>query len=574
MDPYPIPSDALDDRLGIVGTSGAGKTYTAMGAVERLLAADARCVIVDPLDVWWGLRLSADGERASGFDLPILGGAHGDLPLTEHSGALIGETVSGTAESCIISLGGFSSGAAERRFMLAFLNALYRRSAGSLFHLILDEADLWAPQIVLDKEGSSMALKGMVENIVRRGRVKGFVPWLITQRPAVIDKSVMSMMAGLIAMRAMSPQDRAAVDAWLKGQMTAEQRAELTDALPQLAIGEGVVWIPGHNVLQRAQFPLKRTFDSSRAPKRGEELADRQLQPLDLGRLRDRLAVVDAEVKANDPKALRAEVARLQAELNKRAVAAPPPDRKLIERAAAEGYDAGFTAGRDAGRTEGGDAMLARVEQAIDSIRTSGGIHPERSREKAVEAPRAPAAPAAPAIPAPAPAPQPAATAAANGEDRTVTSPQRKLLGAIAWWEMMGKPEPSRAQVSFIAGWSPNSSNVRDRASELARAGMIVYPKPGHYRLTDEGRAEAPAPERSLTLTEGVRRVLTGPQQKLFDVMLGRPEPTHRDQLAEACGWSTDSSNIRDRLSELSRLELIERSGPGVVALQDWVIHG
>jgi len=28
--------------------------------------------------------------------------------------------------------------------------------------------------------------------VVRRGRVRGFIPWLITQRPAVVHKDVLS----------------------------------------------------------------------------------------------------------------------------------------------------------------------------------------------------------------------------------------------------------------------------------------------------------------------------------------------------------------------------------------------
>ena len=55
---HPIPDAALDDRLAFVGTSGSGKTYAAGTAVERLLAMKARVVIVDPLDVWYGLRLA------------------------------------------------------------------------------------------------------------------------------------------------------------------------------------------------------------------------------------------------------------------------------------------------------------------------------------------------------------------------------------------------------------------------------------------------------------------------------------------------------------------------------------
>ena len=59
-----LPSNALDDRIAIVGTAGSGKTYAAKGFVERLLDSGARVAIVDPLGVWWGLRASADGEHS------------------------------------------------------------------------------------------------------------------------------------------------------------------------------------------------------------------------------------------------------------------------------------------------------------------------------------------------------------------------------------------------------------------------------------------------------------------------------------------------------------------------------
>jgi hypothetical protein len=36
---------------------------------------------VDPLGVWWGLRLKADGKTVA-FNVVIFGGPHGDLPLT------------------------------------------------------------------------------------------------------------------------------------------------------------------------------------------------------------------------------------------------------------------------------------------------------------------------------------------------------------------------------------------------------------------------------------------------------------------------------------------------------------
>src|SRR4051812_14396568 len=83
---YPIPAEALDDRLAWVGTSGSGKTYNAGAGVEQLLYSKARVIIIDPLDVWWGLRLDPDGQTPSRFKPVIFGGPRGDLPLNERSG--------------------------------------------------------------------------------------------------------------------------------------------------------------------------------------------------------------------------------------------------------------------------------------------------------------------------------------------------------------------------------------------------------------------------------------------------------------------------------------------------------
>ena len=153
---HPIPNAALDDRLFFGGIAGSGKTYGAGTAVERLLSTTARVVIPDPLGVWWGSALESDGKTPSAFrrdeKLVIFGGPRGDLGLTEHSGGLIGETVAGMSESCILDLSELKTGAAERRFILAFLTALYNHKTREPLHIIFDEGDLWAPQRILDKK--------------------------------------------------------------------------------------------------------------------------------------------------------------------------------------------------------------------------------------------------------------------------------------------------------------------------------------------------------------------------------------------------------------------------------------
>jgi hypothetical protein len=109
-----------------------------------------------------------------------------------------------------------------------------------------------------------------MDEIVRRGRVRGFIPWLISQRPAVIHKDVLSQIDIMIAMKLTSSQDRAAMGGWIEGQADREAGKDVLATLPQLQKGQGFIWHPGEGRLERVQFPRNLTFDSSRTPKRGE----------------------------------------------------------------------------------------------------------------------------------------------------------------------------------------------------------------------------------------------------------------------------------------------------------------
>jgi uncharacterized protein len=287
--PAGFPVDALDDRIAIVGTAGSGKTYAAKGFVEQLLDSGARVAIVDPLGVWWGLRASADGG-AAGYPVVVFGGKHADVPITGEMGAALGRLIASEAFACVIDVSELGSNAARRRFMAVFAEALYEANQEPL-HLVLDEADLWAPQRPIKGWES---LLGHIEEIVRRGRVRGFIPWLITQRPAVVHKDVLSQADILIAMKLTASQDRDAIGAWIEGQADRHEGKRILGDLPRLQRGEGYLWAPGHGVLDRVSFPEIRTFDSSRTPKRGERLATpRTLAEVDLTAIIAALAAVE-----------------------------------------------------------------------------------------------------------------------------------------------------------------------------------------------------------------------------------------------------------------------------------------
>jgi len=282
-----LPLAALDDRLAIVGTSGSGKTYAAKGLAERLMAGGGRVCIVDPLGVWWGLRSSADGHAPSPFPVVVFGGRHADVALDPGMGTALGTLIGTRALACVVDVSDLGSAAVRRSFMTAFTAALYEANTEPL-HLVLDEADLWAPQRA---QPGGHELLGRVEEIVRRGRIRGFVPWLITQRPAVLHKDVLSQADILVSMKLTASQDRDAVGRWIEGQADRAEGRRILGALPRLARGEGWVWAPGDGVLARVAFPRIRTLDSSQTPKREAQASTpRALAAVDLSALRAELA--------------------------------------------------------------------------------------------------------------------------------------------------------------------------------------------------------------------------------------------------------------------------------------------
>ena len=231
------------------------------------------------------IRSASGGDCApaptgeAGYPVVVFGGRHADVPITAEMGAPLGQLIARQALASVVDLSELGSNAARRQFMAAFAEALYEANEEPL-HLVLDEADLWAPQRPIKGwEG----LLGHIEEIVRRGRVRGFIPWLITQRPAVVHKDVLSQADILIAMKLTSSQDREAIGAWIEGQADRQEGKRILADLPRLQRAKAISGRPATGCSIASQFPAIRTFDSSRTPKRGERPATpRTLAEVDL----------------------------------------------------------------------------------------------------------------------------------------------------------------------------------------------------------------------------------------------------------------------------------------------------
>lgn len=282
--------DALNAPAAIVGTTGAGKTYAAKGAVEELLALGRRIVILDPTGAWWGLRSGADGDPRHGFAVTIFGGDHADIEVAPEHGAMVAEAIAGREVQAILDTSEMTGGE-KTRFLTEFLQTLYAKNRAAM-HLVVDEADEVCPQNPMPEE---RRLSGAFDKIVRRGRIKGFRPLMITQRPAVLHKNVLSQVGTLIALKLTSPQDRKAIEDWVKGNADTGEAKTVMSSLPTLARGEGWVWSPAAGILERRAFPAIRTFDSSRTPGADEAVVEPALSPVDVDALREAMRQSEPE---------------------------------------------------------------------------------------------------------------------------------------------------------------------------------------------------------------------------------------------------------------------------------------
>src|ERR1700730_4543379 len=156
--------------------------------------------------------------------------------------------------------------AEQGRLVADLLEYLFTHNRDALW-LVLEEADAFAPQQPM---GELTRVLGEVDRIARRGRNFGFRLISLTQRPAKLNKDVLTQLSTLIAMGVTSPQERDAVKAWVDGNADRDQARKVYDSLAKLRVGEGWVWAPDHDLLDRVKFPPIHTLDTSKTPQAGD----------------------------------------------------------------------------------------------------------------------------------------------------------------------------------------------------------------------------------------------------------------------------------------------------------------
>jgi len=331
-----IPEAALAQHIAVLGKTGSGKTFAIKGIVESLLSTQRRVGIVDPTGAWWGLRSSHDGKSA-GFPILVLGGDHGDLPLPALGGAAVARLLAEQNVNLIADTSQLTVGERTRWFV-DFGRELYRLNRAPL-HLVIDEAHTFAPQGKVPDPDTGKMLHA-ANQLASGGRSRGIRLTMITQRPQKLHKDTLTCADTLIAMRVLAPQDRLAVEDWIKGCGDMAQGKDILNSLASLKRGEGWAWYPEGGFLKRLTFPQITTFDSSATPTDGHVItAPKGMADIDLTEIKAAMADAVKEAEANDPKLLRAEIARLRAEAVKKPVQPGTSSAEAMRDAEAKGYN-------------------------------------------------------------------------------------------------------------------------------------------------------------------------------------------------------------------------------------------
>lgn len=510
----------------------------------------ARLLLEAAYGTFQELILDVDGDfhtiRGDGRDYAIIGGDNADAPLGDIAGAgVLALTILRLGVSAVLQIDDLTRDD-QRRFVGNFARGLME-APRDLWHpviLMLDEAHYFCP------EGSVVASSEAVAHYATGGRKRGFSAIFATTRMSLFSKDVLGTCSNKFLGRVEQSADRAAA---------ADQlgfTAKSADAVAMQAFEAGEFYCVGPAM---SQYPVRNRLymPQTRVPQAG-------------------VPVLPTPTPAAITKALSALVAAGKKEPENITKNITAPDQAALDAAYDRGVQAGYADGHTDGYADGirdteerlGRKVLDFSQQftlSLSKLTPKPKPVPEGGTEhhEVEQAPKD-----VPANIAAAPAERHNANAGAGSV--RLTNPQLKVLASLAWWAAAGNSTPTIAQVAVVAGWSTKSSNIRDRVTELARLELIDRPVPGSLSLSAEGRKQAPQPPQK-PFRDALYGVLTNPQIMVVEALEKISGPIGVRDLAVEVGWSPDSSNIRDRLTELSTLQMIVRPVKGAVELAGWV---
>lgn len=540
-----IPASAATKSFAILAKRGAGKTYTGAVFAEEMAEVGIPFVVFDPIDVWWGLRVAANGKD-KGLPVVVFGMEHADIQITKDDGPKIARAIVKENISCVISTFGMSK-TAMRHLIAEFAEELIKIN-DTPRHIFIEEAHEFVPQRVQSGAGKCFAA---VEALVVMGRNRGLGVSLINQRAATLNKDVLTQVDTLVAMRSVGPQDRKALKEWVEAHSAEGDFNDFITSLPSLPTGEAWVWSPEFmGIFERIQIRKRRTFHPDRE-KLGQNFKIPNISQTDIKGFIEGFSakkpvvapatpgVKHATVSSGIEKHLQQENNLLRSELEKAQVSAKKWESyaTMLEINAQEG-----------GKTM---AMIIRNEKPKSgphAARLIPGI--EKIAQRQIMPPQAQD------VPAP---------AAYNGPvEGKLDGAARKVYGFL-----LANPDRafSKIQLGAVTGYSPKSGGFNNALYRLNSLGL------SQKRGTD---IQLNAVDPSLADSGDVWSIallfekLPGAEKKIMQFLLTNSSGRwSKEQIAMDAGYSPTSGGFNNSLYHLNSMGLIDRSPEGIQINQE-----
>lgn len=360
----PFGGIALDPvELGIngnaiLGIKESGKSYLGTELGEIFFDAGIPFVAFDPIGIWHNMRRPGRGK---GYPVVVAGGYHGDIVLTPASAPRIVEAAMKEGISLVLDLFHPELSKADWRAIVRDCARLllHKNSQYGLRHIFIEEAAEFVPQKVSDG-----LVYDAVERVIRMGGNSRLGCTLISPRSQEVNKAVLELCENLFLFRQRGKNALENLKKWL--DIAGAASADVMRTLPTMPRGECWAWLGGSDLPVHVKVPPKSSFHPDR-----RAMGDAAPAPVGAAAdvttfivaLANALPVLEEQSKANDPKALKAEVARLTRELaaarreldKPKPAPAPAPvpydetaTNAAIDEAERIGFDRGLQAARHA----------------------------------------------------------------------------------------------------------------------------------------------------------------------------------------------------------------------------------
>lgn len=563
--------------VSLLGNRGSGKSNAAFVLIEGLLSAEVPVIVLDYVGIYWSLRLDESGKHPSPFQIPVLGGTHGDITLVPSTGAVVADALARSHASAVLDVSHMSKGD-RGRFATDFAETFFRtkKNYPGPVQIWLEESQRFVPQKLFTGQERML---GAFEEIAEVGRNYGIGLGLISQRPQKINKDVLNLSDVMIALRMNGVLERKAIAEWVQ-EKDADGRDAVKDELPGLERGQAIVWSPSvFNTYGTFRLKKRSTYDVNATPLSVRKAV--KIKSLDLAELESAMGSAVEEAKANDPRVLKARIVELEKQIANGAVTrgyatngATRQDLKVVaeikkqvdrsEKAIAklevaqEHFKETCLAKLDFARDR-----LAQAQQVVTS--EMGGLRAliKQNGATMVISSNGATKASSPRFHDPGRGPRQAQVIAGADSGTTLSRCARAILCVLA---VRGTATDS--QISALSGYRKTSSSFANGLSELRTQGLIDG-TPDRRTITESGHNVAgpqePLPTGPALLGYWTSR-LSRAEATMLEVVF-HERTVSREKLSAQSGYSITSSSFANALSGLRTLDLIEGSPGGDVSI-------